>query len=279
MFRIFKRLFLFGLVASILCLLYGFFIEPGRLVKRTVTVDSAVYNGPPLKILVLSDIHIGGFHIDAERVLNIVERANQDGPYDYVFMSGDFINGHKRRSAHRPETIEEIETGIMHLARLNAGQNIYASLGNHDTWYGKDDVADLLTRAGITVLDNKSMGDKDICIIGIADFDTAQPSPLAAKGCAANAVKFVITHSPDALSFAPMDSALIVTGHTHGGQINIPWIGRRVTATRAGRDYAYGLKDYNGVPVFITAGVGTSILPARFRAPPEYVVITLRAAH
>jgi len=278
MFRIFKRIFWVGLATAIVCLLYGFFIEPNRLVKRTVNIDSPIYDGPPLKILVLSDIHIGGVHIDAERVSKIVARANQDGPYDYVLIPGDFINGHERRSDRTPETIAEIETGIARLGELNGGQNIYASLGNHDTWYGKSDVADMLLRAGLIVLDNKSAPENNLCIVGIADFDTARPSPKAAQNCGADQTKIVITHSPDALKFAPKDSALIVTGHTHGGQINIPLIGRRVTATRAGRDYAYGLKRYDGMPVFITAGIGTSMLPARFRAPPEYVVITLRAA-
>ena len=278
MFRIFKRLFFIGLITAILCLLYGFLIEPNRLVKREVTIDSPFYSGAPLKILLVSDIHIGGMHIDSKRVSQIVERANADGPYDYVLITGDFINGHEHRSEHSAESIQDIEQGIRYVSALNSGDNIYASLGNHDTWYGKDSVATHLSHAGVTVLDNKSGSNDGICIVGIADFDTARPSPTADKNCGDDEMKLVITHSPDALKFAPSNSALIVTGHTHGGQINIPFIGRRVTATAMGRDYAYGLKTYEGMPVFITAGIGTSILPARFRAPPEYVVITLREA-
>ena len=278
MFRILKRIFLIGLATAIVCLLYGFLIEPNRLVKRAVDIDSPLYDGPALKILLLSDMHIGGLHIDSDRVSKIVARVNQDGPYDYVLIPGDFIDGHERRSDRAPETIAEIETGIAHLGDLNGGQNIYASLGNHDTWYGKAAVTDMLLRAGAAVLDNKSASKNNLCIVGIADFDTARPSPKAGQNCTAGQTKIVITHSPDALKFAPKDSALIVAGHTHGGQINIPLIGRRVTATRAGRAYAYGLKTYDGMPVFITAGIGTSMLPARFRAPPEYVVVTLRAA-
>ena len=276
MFRLFKRLFFIGLITAIACLLYGFFIEPNRLVKRTVDIDSVFYDGAPLKILLLSDIHIGGIHIDAKRVTEIVERANKDGPFDFVLIPGDFVDGHTPRREHSAEKIKEIETGISHLGELNSGRNIYASLGNHDTWYGKAAIGRVLTNAGITVLDNKSVSKDNFCFVGIADFDTARPNPNAAQNCAAQAVKIVITHSPDALGFTPKDSAIIAAGHTHGGQINIPLIGRRVTATQSGRAYVYGLEAYNKSPVFISAGIGMSILPARFRAPPEYVVVTLR---
>ena len=82
-------------------------------------------------------------------------------------------------------------------------------------------------------------------------------------------------HSPDSFKHLRSDTDLAVAGHTHGGQINLPLIGRRVTATKLGEPYAYGLKDWSGTPVYITSGLGTSVLPARFRAPPEIVVITI----
>lgn len=82
-------------------------------------------------------------------------------------------------------------------------------------------------------------------------------------------------HSPDSFQYLRPGIALAVAGHTHGGQINLPLIGRRVTATNSGNKYAYGLVKVNGVLAFVTAGIGTSILPARFRAPPELVLIEL----
>ena len=85
-------------------------------------------------------------------------------------------------------------------------------------------------------------------------------------------------HSPDSFKLLPSDTDLALAGHTHGGQINIPFIGRRITSTRLGKKYAYGSLDFGGIRAFVTAGIGTSILPARFRAPPEIVLITLRSA-
>ncbi|WP_169331829.1 metallophosphoesterase [Robiginitomaculum antarcticum] len=272
--------YIFGPLALIIlaCLLYGFLIEPLLLVRRDVTIASPHYKGPPLKILLLSDFHIGGPNINAKRIQDIVIKTNQHGPYDAVLIAGDFINGHVPRVQRDAADRADIEQGIDYLGALNGGLKIYASLGNHDTWYSKSVVTRTLNTAGIAVLDNDSVMMGRFCIVGIADFDTDRPDIYAAQNCTSDAIKIVITHSPDALAFAPKNSALIVSGHTHGGQINLPFIGRRVTSTRAGQAYAYGLKSYRGSPVFITAGIGTSILPARFRAPPEYVVITLRPA-
>ena len=93
--------------------------------------------------------------------------------------------------------------------------------------------------------------------------------------CEDGATPIALMHSPDSFPLLRSDTALAVAGHTHGGQINIPLIGRRVTSTAAGRKYAYGQIDVNSTPAFVTAGIGTSILPARFRAPPEIVLIEL----
>lgn len=273
--RIFKYIFSLLSMTALSCLLYGFWIEPIMLVKREITIASPYYSGAPIKILLISDIHIGGPHITPKRLDSIIQKANQNGPYDVVLIPGDFINGHRPKRQKTPAEITQIEQGLNALGQLNGGKALLASLGNHDTWYSKIAVARTLKESGITVLDNDSLMSGEICFVGIADFDTDRPNVNAARHCSAESVKIIITHSPDALSYAPKDSALIVSGHTHGGQINLPLIGRRVTSTQAGPTFAYGLTSYENAPVFITAGIGTSILPARFRAPPEYVVITL----
>lgn len=82
---------------AILCLLYGFFIEPRLLKIRHVTLASQNYEGPALRIALLSDIHIGGRHVPAGRVETIVARVNALSP-DIILIPGDFINGHKPRS-------------------------------------------------------------------------------------------------------------------------------------------------------------------------------------
>jgi hypothetical protein len=88
----------------------------------------------------------------------------------------------------------------------------------------------------------------------------------------------VLTHWPDPFIDVPGDVALTLAGHTHCGQVNLPIFGRLVHASRMSERWACGLYDEGGRKLFVTGGVGVSILPVRFRAPPEIVVVTLRAA-
>lgn len=257
------------------CLIYGFYIEPRRLVLRTVDIESASYKGTPLKIAFVSDIHIGGAPIFSEKVNQIVESVNAQSP-DIIMLGGDYINGHTERRHHTAAFNTEIEKGLLELKNLTAKYGVYSVIGNHDRWYDAEWTTQYLNQLNITVLENQAYNLGALCIVGLSDFDTAQPSPEAFNGCMENAVPLVLTHSPDAFRYLRSDTALALAGHTHGGQINLPLIGRRVTATEAGKPLAYGVKLVNETPVFITAGIGTSILSARFRAPPEIVIINLQ---
>ena len=263
------------IVLAILCLLYGFFIEPRLLKIRHVTLTSQHYHRPALRIALLSDIHIGGHHMPAARVETIVASVNALSP-DIILIPGDFINGHKPRSKHKAAFNTEIDKGLSALAGLEAPLGVFASIGNHDVWYDAAFVEDMLKTSGLTVLRNKAISlANGICIVGFADHDTQGEDPNSFEGCETGEAPIALMHSPDSFPLLRSDTALAVAGHTHGGQINLPLIGRRVTATAAGKKYAYGAKDVNGIPAFVTAGIGTSILPARFRAPPEIVLIVL----
>ncbi|MEE9347451.1 MAG: metallophosphoesterase [Robiginitomaculum sp.] len=275
-FKYLKRLFKYGSLAALLCLIYGFMIEPRLLFLREVSIESANWTGPDLRIALAADIHIGGLHVDAKRAGLIAQRLS-DLNADIILMPGDFVNGHTPYSHRSPEEIEQIETGLAALGNMRSHLGTYASLGNHDSWFGKRIVKAGLDRGAVRVLTNGAYNLDRVCIVGLADFDTDSPSGDAFNTCHSKSAIITLTHSPDALRFVPDDAALVVAGHTHGGQVNIPIIGRRVTSTRLGKPYAYGLVYDGERPVFITAGIGTSILPARFRAPPEIVLITLKA--
>lgn len=258
-----------------LCLLYGFFIEPKLLKIRHLSIESQNYEGAALRIALLSDIHIGGRHVAAARVETIVAQVNALTP-DIILIPGDFINGHKPRSEHSAAFNTEIDQGLGALAQLKAPLGVFASIGNHDVWYDANVVEGRLIASGLTVLHNRAMNlPNGSCIVGLADHDTQEEDPRAYSDCKSGTEPIVLMHSPDSFSVLRSDTALAVVGHTHGGQINLPLIGRRVTATAVGEKYAYGTVDMNGVPAFVTAGIGTSILSARFRAPPEIVLIEL----
>lgn len=278
--KLFAKFFKYGFRIAVLCLLYGFFIEPKTLAVRHVTIISDNWQGAPLKIGLIADIHVGGWHVDAKRAGRIAAKLNNLSP-DIVLLAGDYVNGH---IAHEKKTVQfnlEIENGIRNLGNISAPLGVHAVLGNHDAWYGERRIRTLLDKANITVLNNQNKiieaGNAKFCLIGLADAFTGMPDKMAFSDCPAGYDIISFMHSPDSFSLLPSSTDLALAGHTHGGQINIPFIGRRVTSTKAGRKYAYGLIDLGRFPAFVTSGIGTSILPARFRARPEIVLITLRS--
>lgn len=223
-------------------------------------------------VALVTDIHVGGEHVSADRVAEIVDRINALEP-DLVLIPGDFIDGHTPKFERSRAFNKTVSAGLSGLARLDAP--VFATLGNHDSWYGAQAVRAMLEAAGVSVLDNAASHWRDYCIAGLADSDTAQPTRAAFGACDATDTVIAMMHSPDARSLLRADTALAVAGHTHGGQVNLPLLGRAVTSTRCGKPCAYGWIQ-SDPPLYVSSGIGTSILPIRFRSPPEIVLVTLR---
>jgi predicted MPP superfamily phosphohydrolase len=87
----------------------------------------------------------------------------------------------------------------------------------------------------------------------------------------------LLTHNPDVFPDVPARVTLTLAGHTHGGQVALPILGRPVVPSRYGQRYADGLVMEDGRALFVSSGIGTSILPVRFRVPPEIAIVTLSA--
>ena len=85
----------------------------------------------------------------------------------------------------------------------------------------------------------------------------------------------LLAHTPDIFPHVPAEVALTLAGHTHGGQVDLPFLGRLIVPSRFGERFAYGLIEEAGRRLYVTSGIGTAIIPVRFRVPPEIVVITL----
>lgn len=262
---------------ALICLGYGFLVEPHILKIRHVTISSDIGPAKPVKIVLASDIHMAGHHMSLRYVDRIVRTINSQSP-DIILLGGDYVNGHEKRAHHGRRFNTVMEAGLNGLSALSATHGTYAVLGNHDAWYDAPFIARRLMKSGLNVLENQAAYIKDynLCIVGLEDEDTGKPDRNGFYDCPVGTRKIALMHSPDSFQILPSDTLLAVAGHTHGGQINIPIIARRVTMTDLGQKYAYGLKTYDGIPVYITAGIGTSVLPARFRAPPEIVIITLQ---
>ena len=260
---------------------YAWLIEPRMLVVRRIEVASERWRGAPLAVAIIADTHVGGPHVDARRVAGIVERANALHP-DLVVLLGDYVANDEPESQRPEAERSEILAGIAAFARLRAPLGVVAVLGNHDSWYGLAPIGRALEAAGVIVLWNRHLV-KDrpggrFVIAGLADDLTGSPDFERALADAPAIDTIVLSHSPDPFPDLPAVPALMLAGHTHCGQVSVPFLGRPVTFTRSAQRYACGRTDEEGGVLYTTAGIGTSVLPVRFRNPPEIVLLTLRAA-
>ena len=285
--RALRPLALTGLIAS--AAIYGVcvwavLIEPRTLVVREVEVRSARWSGKPLRIGVVSDTHVGAPPMTVARLERIIDRLNQARP-DVVVFLGDYAGSHEPASVRSQAENSEILKGATALGRAEAPLGLYAVLGNHDSWYDAVAIERALTKGGVVVLENEAAEVKrpggSFWIAGLADLESKRltPSvPEALEAVPADAPVVLLSHWPDLFAEIPGRVALTLAGHSHCGQVNLPLAGRIVHASAASRHWGCGAYDEGGRKLFVTGGLGVSILPVRFRAPPEIVLLTLRGA-
>jgi predicted MPP superfamily phosphohydrolase len=120
--------------------------------------------------------------------------------------------------------------------------------------------------------------DQSFWLAGLADKWT-RPQRVVQTIAKAGAGSTIIalTHNPDIFPTVPQSVQLLIAGHTHGGQVNIPFVGTAIVPSDFGPKYSSGHLFENGHHLFVTTGIGTSILPVRFRVPPEIVILTLNS--
>ena len=255
------------------CVFYGTFIEPNRLVTHQVSIDGG---GLPkgLRIAVLSDIHAGGWFVQEKKLRLIVEQTNQLQP-DLIIILGDYMSGEGWMS-HRmyPEVFAAI------LKDLHAPLGVYSVLGNHDWWWDGRRVRRALEANGIHVLDDEvtqmEFHGQQFSLAGLADLWTRpqhieQTIAMIPEGMPIIA----LTHNPDIFPHLPQRVNLMLAGHTHGGQVRFPIIGTVIQPSDFGQRYVRGHVYENGHHLFVTTGIGTSILPVRFGVTPEIVLLTV----
>jgi len=164
------------------------------------------------------------------------------------------------------------------LKDLKAPMGVYTVLGNHDWYFNGPRVRHAFENNGIKVLDNEVAETKfnggSLWLVGLADIWTR---PQDVQGTLAKvppgAAIVALTHNPDTFADLPANVLLLLAGHTHGGQVNLPLLGRLVVPSNYGQRFAAGHVVENDRDLFVTTGIGTSILPVRFRVPPEIAVL------
>lgn len=114
-------------------------------------------------------------------------------------------------------------------------------------------------------------------LVGIDDRMTRHDNAvLALHNVPAKSKALCLTHSPDVFPELPATCVLTIAGHTHGGQVDLPFLGRLIVPSKYGQRYAAGLIHENGKSLFVSTGIGTSIIPVRFGVPPEVTILEIR---
>jgi predicted MPP superfamily phosphohydrolase len=262
------------------CALFGAgvracWLEPASLtvVEERVSVRWAVRG--PVRIAILTDLHVGSRFNGLPKLREVVDRTNAARP-DLVCILGDLvIQGVIGGQFVAPEPI------AAELGRLQAPAGVVAVLGNHDGWLDHDRVRRALERNRIRVIEETAIrtdtASGTFWVAGISDLWTGRHDIASALAAATSddAPVILLTHNPDIFPDVPQRVALTLAGHTHGGQVSLPFVGRPVVPSRFGQRFAAGHIIEHGRHLFVATGVGTSILPVRFRVPPAVTMLTV----
>lgn len=257
---------------------WGVLIEPARLITRQQTIQMNAWPKEldGLRVVAISDIHAGSPFIDDNKLRLIVERTNELQP-DLVVILGDYMTGD---GWLRQQVLPEVFAPALKDFRAPLGA--YSVIGNHDWWFNGQRVRRALEANNMKVLDEEVVELKtrgtSLWLVGLADLWT-QPQHIEQtfSKVPEGAPVIAIAHNPDIFPRLPKRLQLLIAGHTHGGQVNLPLIGRPVESSHIGEHYAAGLVFENDHHLFVTTGIGTSIASIRFGVPPEIVLLTLKS--
>ena len=241
--------------------------------RATIEMPDWPRGAAPLRVALLSDIHVVGPDMPPRRLVRIVQQVNALNA-DVILLAGDYVSD--KRSATRTYSGAE---GLVPLSKLRARGGVYAVLGNHDHWRDAGEISRALRNANLRILDNDAvtvggmrLGGLDDEYTGNADLKRTVAAMRAAPGG-----KVLLTHSPDVGPATPQDVTLILAGHTHCGQIKLPIFGALSYVSKYGKRFGCGLITEGSRRVVVTAGIGTSVLPFRLGAPSDIWVLTLKA--
>jgi uncharacterized protein len=248
--------------------------EPHRIELSKIEIHieglPPAFNG--FRIAHITDLHYGE-HSTLDFVRRAVEMANSVSP-DLIALTGDYVT----------DGIKQIAPVFSVLAELKAKYGIVAVLGNHDHWASADETRNQILNIGAADLTNANrILKKDggaLCIAGVGDlWEDKQDLSAALQGIDPLTPRILLSHNPDFAEEIPAGYRidLMIAGHTHGGQINLPFIGSPIVPSFYGQKYREGLVRGPHCMVYISRGVGLVGPPIRFRCRPEIPVYSLRS--
>lgn len=226
-----------------------------------------------LRIAHLTDLHLGRL-VSLDRIDQAVTAARGARP-DLAVVTGDLVT----------DDVTRIRLVLQAVAGIGAPFGVLAAYGNHDArWARRADAVDQAHRAGVELLVNdRRVLRRDgaaICVAGVADPVRGQPDLQAAlAGVPAVVPRILLCHNPDYAEALPGEPRvdLMLSGHTHGGQVRLPLLGPPILPIHH-RKYAAGLVRGPRCPVYVSRGIGVIGLPVRLNCRPELALLTLQPA-
>jgi uncharacterized protein len=259
-------------VAGALALIDGLIVEPSRLKVRALEIPAGRHARAlaGLKIAQISDLHVGGRGWRRSTMERAVEVCNDERP-DAIAITGDFL-GSGRGALEALEIVASLRSDVPRLAVL----------GNHDHVYGSRPLGALLeglSSLGILLLRNDSVAldfpSGRVWFVGVDDgYSGRDDLDRAMAGVGPHDFpRILLTHYPDVAEHLPEGAyQLALAGHSHGGQVRLPFLSQLVSENHARTEYRYGLCSVNGNPLYVTSGLGMSAIPVRLRNLPEVAI-------
>jgi predicted MPP superfamily phosphohydrolase len=244
-----------------------------------------IANLPPsldgLRIVQLTDIHHCRW-TSVQWLRGIVEATNALNP-DVVALTGDYVY----------RGLQYVEPAAFELGKLRARVGVVGVMGNHDWWQNGELTRWAFAKAGIPLIDNARRfvtpdrklvpaSRTGLCLAGVGDFwEDVCLYDEALGGVPGGMPRVLLSHNPDVAEQSEFVASghrvdLMLSGHTHGGQVRLPGIGTPVTNSVYGQKYASGLVEGPVCPVYVSRGLGMTAMPIRFGVRPEIAVIELR---
>lgn len=253
-----------------LLLIYARFIEPHMVHIRhhqyRLNPDQPFIK--PVKVALIADLHIGLFSGHERQLRIIVEKLNQVKP-DLVVVAGDWT--------YEPENtlVQELEM----LRKIQAP--VYSVPGNHDEQYPGPPIQALLKEAletnQVMDIEGKIVEFEEFRLIGIGDLWAGKTDMRFMPELPQDKPWLILSHNPDTVDMVPdlPSRPLMLSGHTHGGQIELPWVTSYIMKKVSILGHKKGFYEHEHADVFVTVGTGMVGIPFRFRVPPTIDIIEL----
>jgi predicted MPP superfamily phosphohydrolase len=285
-----KRVFWSGATLALGGAVYPSLIEPRRVQISQICMPvrglPRAFDG--LTVAQLSDLHRSPA-VSSRYLARCIDLANSLEP-DLIVFTGDYVT-HTHRFGRVGEFVNGDRNDVAEFAhdcagsmsRAQARLGVFASLGNHDHWYDAELVTRAIENAGIPVLRNAHtvvrINGGTLPIVGLGDMWTEGVNFERAFAGVDAPFALILMHNPDTFEHWPRaGSHLILSGHTHGGQVNIPLLGPPLVPSIYGQKYAHGLFQRGDSQMYVNRGVGLIYPPVRFNCPPEISLFHLQSA-